>query len=412
MKIFWSWQSDSPGKIGRHFVRDTLNEAIEILKQPNEIEEPTKQETREALHLDHDRKGVSGSPDLAPTIFRKIEQAAVFVADVTLIGTASAPVKKGQQQKIKKLINSNVAIEYGFALRALGDNAILMIQNRHFGEREELPFDLKHKAGPIQYLLAPGAAKAEIEAERARLKGELVNALHPYVSRAAQPDVPFEGIQSLANPSVFFDPPEVLARVGVKGVDEIEYRFSEPRAFYLRLTPMKARDPTLKFAELFEFVRSRRLDMLSRNVYVGALDRNRFGAIAYEPSGTSTTPRTFTQAFINGELWSVTTEFFQTYQDELIVPTTNVQNIYGRVLESFCATAASLGVMPPYTIEMGAVGLQGARLAMTIHDMSGPIHTNEIKIKRVLNDTNAGACKRLVDELLDALFDLAGEDRR
>ena len=24
MKIFWSWQSDTPGKTGRHFVRDAL----------------------------------------------------------------------------------------------------------------------------------------------------------------------------------------------------------------------------------------------------------------------------------------------------------------------------------------------------------------------------------------------------
>lgn len=65
MKIFWSWQSDTPGKIGRHFVRDALAEAIEVLRQPNEIEEPSEREARETIELDHDRKGVPGSPDLA-----------------------------------------------------------------------------------------------------------------------------------------------------------------------------------------------------------------------------------------------------------------------------------------------------------------------------------------------------------
>ena len=56
MKIFWSWQSDTPGKIGRHFVRDALNAAIEQLKQTLEIEEPTALEARSAMHLDQDRK--------------------------------------------------------------------------------------------------------------------------------------------------------------------------------------------------------------------------------------------------------------------------------------------------------------------------------------------------------------------
>ena len=41
MKIFWSWQSDTPGKIGHHFVRDALSAAIEQLKEKPEIEKPT-----------------------------------------------------------------------------------------------------------------------------------------------------------------------------------------------------------------------------------------------------------------------------------------------------------------------------------------------------------------------------------
>src|SRR6201988_428825 len=69
MKMFWSWQSDKPGKIGPHFVRDALKLAIESLKQAPEVEEPTAAETRDSIHLDHDRQGVTGSPDLARTIF-------------------------------------------------------------------------------------------------------------------------------------------------------------------------------------------------------------------------------------------------------------------------------------------------------------------------------------------------------
>jgi hypothetical protein len=33
MKIFWSWQSDTPGNIGKFLVRDALNDAVEKLKE-------------------------------------------------------------------------------------------------------------------------------------------------------------------------------------------------------------------------------------------------------------------------------------------------------------------------------------------------------------------------------------------
>jgi hypothetical protein len=163
MKVFWSWQSDTPGKIGRHFVREALSEAIDVLRQPNEIEEPSERDARENLHLDHDRKGVPGSPDLAPTIFRKIEKALVFIADITIVQETAVSTSKGEGGRPRKFINPNVAIEYGYALGKLGDGAILMVQNRYFGARDDLPFDLKHKAGPIQYSLAPDATKQQIE---------------------------------------------------------------------------------------------------------------------------------------------------------------------------------------------------------------------------------------------------------
>lgn len=147
MKVFWSWQSDTSGTIGRHFVRDALHAAIEQLKQAPEVEEPTERESRSAMHLDQDRKGISGSPDLARVILEKIEQSAVFVADVTPVGV----VLNENKALAKKLINPNVAIELGYAVHALTDRALLMVMNEHFGSRADLPFDLQSKAGPITF---------------------------------------------------------------------------------------------------------------------------------------------------------------------------------------------------------------------------------------------------------------------
>jgi hypothetical protein len=122
MKVFWSWQSDTPGNIGRHLVRDALESVIQDLRMSAEVDEPSFRE----VHLDQDRKGVPGSPDLASVILEKIEQATVFVADVTTVGTLAT---QPEDSVPKKLINSNVAIELGYALGKLSDRALLMIMN-------------------------------------------------------------------------------------------------------------------------------------------------------------------------------------------------------------------------------------------------------------------------------------------
>ena len=107
MKIFWSWQSDKPGKTGRHFVRAALLDAIEVLRQPDEIEEPTQADNRESMHLDQDRQNVSGSPPLADTIKQKIRGASVFIGDVTPV--SRIPKRRGvKESREKRNMNPNV----------------------------------------------------------------------------------------------------------------------------------------------------------------------------------------------------------------------------------------------------------------------------------------------------------------
>jgi hypothetical protein len=427
MKVFWSWQADTPGKTGRHFVRTALADAVQVLKQPADVEEPSERETREALHLDHDRQGVPGSPDLARTIFGKIDQATVFVADVTLVA------RIGDEGGVahKKLINSNVAMEYGYAVRALGDESILMVQNVHYGEREELPFDLRHKAGPIQYRLAPAATKQEIAAQRAKLRSEFVERLRPYLSIVQAPGEParkFAETPCTANVASFWSPSDVLAGVGSdtpasfghhdEHIDTIEYRFNEPRAFYLRLLPMVPLEEELKLTTLLDVVQRRRVQVLTRTAHGGGMPgHNRFGAISYEPQGTSPVPTGFTQLFRNGEIWGVSGEFAAHYYNDLVVPMVNVENIYNRTLANYILVAGEdFGVAPPYQVEMGAVGLRNMRLSLPqpvrmLGEVSEMSYENELKLRRILNDTSSRNQLALVGEFLDKLYDLAGVTR-
>jgi hypothetical protein len=409
MKIFWSWQSDVPGNIGRHFVRNALASAIETLKEPETVEEPSEAERRGVLHLDHDRKDVPGSPDLAPTILKKIEQAAVFIADVTLVGRPLADAPGGTRARAKRFINSNVAIEYGFALRALSDTAILMVQNVHYGDRDKLPFDLQHKAGPIQYRLAPGASKQEIEAEKTRLKTTLIAALRPYVA-AEEGRVPaFPEMRATSSPAFFFEPADVLAKIGEPRVDEVEYRFSGPRAFYLRLIP--AIDPKLMTAELAAGLHGKVIDTLS-TVFGGIQYRNRYGIASYNPRGVkSGSLVSLTEVFRNGEFWGVTCEFFVPYEGIVAIPTGAVEHIYQRVLANFVSNAEVLGLTGPFTVEFGATGTGGVWLGTAQRNLRGPIHDDQLMVRRVLNDPSAAGQASALDAFLDELFDRAGEGR-
>ena len=146
--------------------------------------------------------------------------------------------------------------------------------------------------------------------------------------------------------------------------------------------------------------RQRQLDTLLRAQYTTVGDRNRFGGIAYEPHGTSPTPRAFSQAFTSGELWAATTEFFVCRDGELFIPTVNVENICGRVLENFCAVASHFGIEPPYQIELGAVGLTGVRLGINRYGMSQPIYNGQLKFRRTLNEASPSARQKLIGGFL------------
>ena len=118
MKVFWFWQSDHDGKISHYLIRDALEAAIEKLKLPQDIGEPTEAERRANLELDHDTKGETGWTDIADSIFKKIENSAVFVADVTPVGRTS--LRPGNKRAAAKpIMNPNVAIELGYAIKAL-----------------------------------------------------------------------------------------------------------------------------------------------------------------------------------------------------------------------------------------------------------------------------------------------------
>lgn len=147
--VFYSWQSDLPNATNRTFIQGALEKAAKGIRDDESVSvEPV---------IDRDTLGIPGTPDIARTIFDKIEKAQVFVCDVSLINH--------RQRKYRHVPNPNVLIELGFALKALGPDRVLMVMNSAYGKPERLPFDLSKKR-VMQYCLASSSSTKEQERKK------------------------------------------------------------------------------------------------------------------------------------------------------------------------------------------------------------------------------------------------------
>jgi len=162
--VFYSWQSDLPRKTTRDIIHGAAASAIAKLAGDATLVD--------APRLDHDTLDVAGAPEIARTIFEKIDQAAMFIADVTFIAQSKLEDKN---KKSKWLPNPNVLIELGYAASHLGYERVILVFNTAYGETGDLPFDLVHRRFPIKFKVESGSAKAA--EEQAALANEIEEAI-------------------------------------------------------------------------------------------------------------------------------------------------------------------------------------------------------------------------------------------
>lgn len=415
MKIFWSWQSDTPGKTGRHFIRQVIEEAILVLKQHSEVEEPIERDSRNALHLDHDRVGVPGSPDLARLIFDKIDDSTVFIADITPVSAIRVQSDGGEVISEKRNMNPNVAIELGYALKALGDRNILMVLNTHFGYRDFLPFDLAHKAGPLMFDLAPDANSETRKKVAAKLKAQFIVALRPYMSASGNETnvEPFISTPSTLTPAVYFQANEPPAEFGVE-YDKVTYNRPDGRGFYLRVAPeMKLSKPLTK-NEMLQSITNVGLHALCRNPS-GLFAVNAYGAVVVEPyqiSGGALAA--FTQIFANGEIWGLAPWLLKENQYGKYIPGQAFETIFRKRLAEYIRLLENeFGISPPYKVEAGAVGLKGFKIVVGQDPDSffGPFYDNTFRIERVVNEITQDSLDFVALSVFEELYRGSGYSR-
>jgi hypothetical protein len=141
--VFYSWQSDLPNSVNRGFIEDCLRRAIRNISATETLGiEPC---------LDRDTQNTPGAPDIAATIFDKIDKCHLFVCDVSIVN---------QNASNRPTPNPNVLIELGYAVKTLGWNRIICVFNEATGGIQDLPFDLRQRR-VRSYQLREGEDKAD-----------------------------------------------------------------------------------------------------------------------------------------------------------------------------------------------------------------------------------------------------------
>lgn len=132
--IFYCWQSDIPGQ--REIIRE------ELLAQAYRLEA----ENNCHVEVDEDTRGVAGMIPIADAVLEKIRNADIFVCDISPVATIYRKNEEGYDIPgiEKKMPNSNVMLELGYALRSMHSSRIIALVNTQ-GDKwhdGEMPFDI------------------------------------------------------------------------------------------------------------------------------------------------------------------------------------------------------------------------------------------------------------------------------
>lgn len=147
--IFYSWQSDLPSKETRNIIDESIKDAVRLLRGTVNIK------------ADRDTRGKFGTPDITQTIFSKIDDCDIFIADVSAVCHYATTDKDGNE-KIKYAPNANVMLELGYASHVIGWDNVICILNSDYGKPADMPFDIASRR-LTPFSLKDGKSKGEIK---------------------------------------------------------------------------------------------------------------------------------------------------------------------------------------------------------------------------------------------------------
>lgn len=342
--VFWSWQSDQPPRETRNLIRDALIAALDRIAV--DLEEADRPE------IDHDTKDVPGSPDIVASILAKIETAAVFVADVTPLVVTDGG---------KHVANPNVLIELGYAKRALGTERVITAWNTALtnAKPEDLPFDMRHRRGPVAFHLPIDAPTAELRKVRTEVSSELERRIRASLQVAGPAAIELNDWKD-SEP----DKPGIWKGGGAPlpvnlGYGEGTKIQPEGAPFgFARLLP-STWNCAENWAEIIDSPTGHPLPLgrcsgMDYGPTTGGFLIFRSSDTVRESGVTPTATRWFRDT---GELWGVASSFFSRGGDSQVFATQYAIQHWSAWITGNARVAAALGAKGPWRLRLGAEGL-------------------------------------------------------
>lgn len=200
--VFYSWQADLPAPINRTFIGNALEKAAKSIRNDATIEvEPVVVRSAE---------GAAGCPDIAKVILERIERSQVFVCDVSIINAGKNPARNSRDRRLTP--NPNVLLELGYAMKALGENRIILVCNLAFGKPETLPFDIRGRHMVLYHLAS--AEEDRTEAKKS-LERDLAIALRTALSSPEKESsiaIPYDASLYIKRTVPMLDSPDPIER--------------------------------------------------------------------------------------------------------------------------------------------------------------------------------------------------------
>ncbi len=401
--VFFSWQSDTDSKIGRNFIEKALKRAVKEINLDLEVKDADRQEAPQ-LKVDKDTKGVSGSPSIVDTILGKIDNALCFVGDLTFVANRTNG---------GGVPNPNVMIEYGYALKALGDMRVISVMNAASGapSRENLPFDLAHKLFPIVYTYSTENANEDRDKEFKNLVQTLKAKLRAVLDHHRE-------IVPVTKPEAFPAKAPVLGKARFRppisegdhrteiGLTELcfdakqrKLHLEDGPAMYLRVLPTQAQNKKWPLHELKDKDHEQHGALLQpMNNWLSGRFRAEDGIGWYsahpEISSGPVISNSIVIAFTTGEIWSIDTNYLKSRVSPIsksrvsVIDLNLIVQCFNQKLKEYGSYLQSLGIEPPYTWIAGLEGItnfglvwQSVRENHKMSELHHPCLTNSIEVQ-------------------------------
>lgn len=357
--VFFSWQADTPTRIGRNFLRKVLEEVCSGIASDTNVDEALRD-----VEVDSDTQGVAGQPPIVETIFKKIDASAVFVADMTFVGARTDG---------RFTPNPNVLIEYGWALKGLGYERVICVMNTAYGvpTSDNLPFDLSHVRWPISFNLSENANAELIGQEKRRLVATLNQAVR--ASLATIPTAPVEAPPRFPAAEAKDGPARFRSKGEALGFEDDfppfgsgkEVFLSPGPAMWLRVMPVINPGKLWPPHQLKEAARQNGASLMPLASSAGSYSYLRaddgfgiFRAISQNEQSAQTESIEISSlafAFETGEIWSIDSDWLA--YDTKRFPF--VESDFARGLRDYARFLQGLGISSPYRWVAGIAGTKG-----------------------------------------------------